>query len=137
LIGGAVRPFKIRALTAMLCWDHALDPFKGRVLTAFCHHSLYANHVRAEIEARLPDASAVIVNFCLEAIDAGATAPDDARDLYNQCIPKLLEHIQDASLGDELFERFDCGDLDRPNEGPEQRSRFTVADYAFFVRGLS
>lgn len=133
--GGAARVFQVRAITAMLCWDHALDPFEGRVRTGFKDSNLYAGHVHADIEAHLPDAAAVVVNFCLQALDAGATAPEEARDLYNQCIPILLENIQDPRLGDELFKRFRPYDAGTPSLGSSDPTTFNLFDYAFFSNG--
>lgn len=129
--------FRARALTAMLTWDHSRDPFRGRVLTEFKETGLYASSVEADCLACQPDVAAVVVMFCLEAIDSGVKVPKPARDLYNRCIPTLLACLKDEALGEELFNRFRLLDCCAPWSDFDDCSGYNIFDSVFFVNGLS
>ncbi|WKZ28688.1 MAG: hypothetical protein QY323_04080 [Patescibacteria group bacterium] len=133
----ARQSIKVRVLTAMLCWDAELDPFGGRGRTEFRDSSLYGSRVDSGIMSKVPDPAAVIVRFCLEAIDAGATAPEYARDQYNSCVPHLLAIVTDEALSEGLFERFRLLDGCAPYLGTEEASGFNTFDQSLYTKGLS
>lgn len=128
----AAKCVRVRALAAALLWDEKYDPFDGRRQTAFSG-SLYDCAERLDhVPLDLASAAAIIVGFCLEALDAGAPEREPyIRERYNRRIPVLLSQALDPGLDERLYRLFHFRDDQPPSQGMEETTGYGPFETAF------